>query len=278
MCFVATGTRYLESAYDTSAAQMRGSLLILSMAFLILVKTYGMYTRNLVQMLPSIDNGVTKISTGISVVLLVIYLLYNFFRYATHTAHWVGDYEEDSGDDENPPPRDQTSGTILAPIPATFFVLVSIALIIPCALIITTHLTLVSPRTAALYPLFIIPVCLKWELHLIALRSALTLDMEGMLSITIDGALRTLYLLCPLFVILSRILRIQPWNLSFDLDQIVMTALAVFIIARIMARGTSTFLDGGLLLAMYDYPSLARSHMERIALRTVKTQLTQKSL
>lgn len=254
MCFVAAGIRYAESAYDVRPAQTRGSLLILSMAFLILVKTYAMYTYNIAPLLPSIENGVTKISIAISVVLLVLYLLYNCFRYATHTAfydeHWVGDYDEESRDDENSPPRDETLGTILAPIPAIFFVLVTIALIVPCALVITTRLPLVSPRTAALYPLFIIPVCLKAPLHLIALRSALTLDMEGMLSITIDGALRTLYLLCPLFVILSRIFQDQPWNLSFDLDQIMMTALAVFIIAPIMSRGASTFLDGGLLLAI----------------------------
>lgn len=196
-----------------------------------------------------------NISTVISIVLLVLYGLYNFFRYRTHADffgdEWVGDYDPETSDEELSPPSDDTSGTLLAPIPAAVFALSSIALTVSCALVIMKHLPHVDPWIKSLYFLFILPVCLKSPLHSYAIRSAFKLDMNSVLDITIDGALRTLYLFCPLFVFLARIGDQHPaFMFLIGTDRILMMALASLIIGPMMNRGKSTFLDGALLLAM----------------------------
>ena len=220
----------------------------------LLFTTYA-YTYDMVTISVNVETGLGKISMGVSIVLLVLYVAYSFFRYRSHAAlyddHWVRDYQEESLDEEDLPPTDETS-EILAPIPALCFVISSIALIVPFALIVSTQLYLVNSRVKTLYPLFILPVCLKSPLHFIAFRYARLNDMEGALNISMDGALRVLYLLCSLLVILSRVLRQNPpLNLLFDFDQVLMTSLAVLIVSPILRRGKSTFLDGGMLLAMY---------------------------
>lgn len=40
-------------------------------------------------------------------------------------------------------------------------------------------------------------------------------------------------------------------NMVFELDELTVTFLATFILAPISARGSSTFLDGALILLMY---------------------------
>ena len=220
------------------------------MALVLLINFY-----NIVTLSSNTRTDLKDISTGISIVLLIIYSLYNYFRYKTHTSlfddEWVGDYDPETSDDGPSPPSDNTSGMLLAPVPAVVFTLSSIALIVPCALVVTNHLPFVDPRIKTLYAFFILPVCLKSPLHYYAIRSAIKLDLNTVLDITIDGALRTLCLLCPLFVFVSRIGRLdQPFMFLFELDRVLEMALAILIVGPMMARGTSTFLDGGLLLAM----------------------------
>lgn len=238
------------------------------MAFWLMV-----YTLDRVLSHPNMDQKdvLAPISSIISVVQVILYILYLFFRYITHPAyyeyeHWVDDYQPDipdaagldvtntdgrsenfgSHDNDERSSGDPTLGHFMA----SFLVLSSGALMLFFANSIVTNVILTGAATTRFYGLFVVPVCLKAALHGEVIFNACTGRMESTLDTTTNGALRVVYLLCPMFIFLSRILG-YPMNMVFDFDDIMVTALATFILAPIVARGSSTFLDGGLLLLMY---------------------------
>lgn len=232
------------------------------MAFLLMVYTMdlGLSYSNVGR-----QGVLAPISSSISIVLVILYILYLFFRYKTHAQlyeddHWVEDYQPDIPDLPGLDVRnadgqrrnlsshmddDRGPGHLIA----SFLAIFSCVLMVFFAISIVTHVVRIGASTTRFYGLFVVPVCLKAALHFEAIRDAFHARMESTLATTMNGALRAIYLLFPLFILVSRILR-YPMNLLFDLDDIMVTALATFILAPIMARGSSTFLDGGLLLIM----------------------------
>ena len=231
------------------------------------------YTIDLVlsQSSDSRQDVLAPITTGVSIVLVIVYTLYIFFRYKSHADfydndYWVDDYQPDISD---APGLDVTStdrqprklsndddGQSSSDLPeisyftAGFLALFSCALLVFFANSTMTHIVLTGAATSRFYALFVVPVCLKAALHFDVILDALTGRMESALATTTDGALRAMYLLFPMLISLSRILG-YSMDMAFALDEIMVTALATFILAPIAARGTSTFLDGGLLLLMY---------------------------
>ena len=212
------------------------------------------------------------IATGVSIVFVILYVLYIFFRYKTHAyfydnEYWVDDYQPDIPDtpgldvtdsdrqrrnllskgDDNQSSSDTPEIRRFA---ASFLALLSCVLLILLANSIMTQLIPMGAATLRFYGLFVVPVCLKAVLHGEVIVDASTGRMDAALATTMNAALRAMYLLFPIFICLSRILG-YTMDMVFAVDEIMVTALATFILGPISARGTSTFLDGGLLLLMY---------------------------
>ena len=213
-----------------------------------------------------------SIATGISITFVVVYVLYIFFRYRTHAQfydqeYWVDDYQPDitdapgldtSDNDQRrgllPSVGDDDRSSLDVPgiryFTASFLALLSCALLILLANSIITHIIPLGTATLRFYGLFVVPVCLKAALHWEVIISAFNGRMDAALATTTDGALRVMYILFPIFIFLSRLLG-YAMDMVFATDELIVTALATFTLNPIAARGTSTFLDGGLLLLMY---------------------------
>ena len=249
-------------------ASTRSALLNLAIAFLLMVYTVDLM---LPQSNESRQDVLAPIITGVSIILIILYILYTLLRYKTHAQlydddDWVDDYQPDiseaPGFDVTSTDRqhrnlsnnddDQSSSDMpeIRYSTAGFLVLFSFALLVFFANSIMTHIVLTGAVTSRFYGLFVIPVCLKAALHFDVILDAWTGRMESALGTTTDGALRAMYLVYPMLIFLSRILGYSI-DMAFAMDEIMVTALATFILAPIAARGTSTFLDGGLLLLMY---------------------------
>lgn len=211
------------------------------------------------------------IVTGVSVILVILYILYILFRHKTHAQlyddeYWVDDYQPDisdapgfemtNTDRQRRNPSDNDDGPSGTDMPEIRYFTAGLVALLSCALLvffansIMTHIVLTGAGTSKFYGLFVIPVCLKAALHFDVILDALTGKMESALATTMDGALRAMYLLYPMLIFLSRILG-HSMDMTFAWDEIIVTFLATFILAPIVARGRSTFLDGGLLLLMY---------------------------
>lgn len=206
------------------------------------------------------------IITGVSIILVILYILYIFFRYKTHAAlydnaYWVDDYQPDISDapefdvtntdrqhrnlSNNDDYHSSSDVPEISYFTAGFLALFSCSLLVYFANSTMTHIILTGIATSRLYGLFVIPVCLKATLHFDVILDASTGKMESALATTTNGALRAMYLLFPMLIFLSRMLG-YSMDMTFALDEIIVTALATFILAPIAARGTSTFLDGGI--------------------------------
>lgn len=263
---MAAGILHFESPYNYQTASTRSALLILSMAFLLIVYTVDFVLSGSIF---GRQEVLAVIDCVISVVLVILYILYLFFRYKSHAElydddDWVDDYQPDipeapgldvtnaDGGHRNLRDDNQSSedDPILRHLTAIFLALFSFALIVFFANWIVTHVILTGATTIRFYGLFVVPVCLKADLHGEVILDALRGRMESAMVTTTNGALRNLYLLFPISIFLSRILG-YPMNMVFEFDEIMVTALATFILAPIAARGRTTFLDGGLLLLMY---------------------------
>ena len=247
---------------------MRSALLNLAIAFLLIIYTMDFV---LLQSTDSRQDVLAPIITGVSIILVILYILYIFIRYKTHAElydnnYWVDDYQPDISDapgldvantdrqhrnlSNNDDDHSSSDMPEISYFTAGFLSLFSCTLLVFFANSTMTHLILTGAATSRFYGLFVIPVCLKAAQHFDVIHDALTGRMESALATTTNGALRAMYLLYPMLILLSRILG-YSMDMAFALDEIMVTFLATFILAPIAARGTSTFLDGGLLLLMY---------------------------
>ena len=228
----------------------QGSLLSLSTALLLVVFAFDATAIG-----ADSQRGVATISIGVSILSLILFTLFNCFRCYTHTAMfdqevWADDYQEEPA--RNDDTNNDTLGTVLAPIPAAISALLSFALIILCALIVKRDMSHMPQRIKHIYNYFVIPVLLKSPLHFDAVLAALKQNMDKVIDTTVGGTLQLLYLHFPILVLVSKIWDGQSSiTMLFEYDQVMILALAVFVLHPILSRGTSTFLDGGMLLVMY---------------------------
>jgi calcium/proton exchanger cax len=247
---VTGGIRSHQSSYNLNTGTTQGSLLSLSTALLLVVFVFDFAAIE-----ADSRSGVATISVGVSVLSVLLFTLFNCFRYYTHTARfdqeiWADDYQD--GPLRNDDASNDTMATILAPIPAAISALLSFALIIPCALIVTRNMSHTTQHVKSFYSYFVIPVLLKSPLHAGAVAAALKQDMGKVIDTTVGGTVQLLYLHFPVLVLLSQIRDgDNSMTMLFEYDQVIIMALAVFILNPILSRGTSTFLDGGMLLVMY---------------------------
>lgn len=127
------------------------------------------------------------ISSGVSVVLVILYVMYIFFRYKTHAQlyeddDWVDDYQPDIPDvagllvtnadarrrDRGSPGDDGLSredDPRLGYLTASIFALLSTTLMVLVADSVVTRIPLTGATTARFYGLFVVPICLKSALH-----------------------------------------------------------------------------------------------------------------
>lgn len=188
---------------------------------------------------------------AISVIMPILYILHNFFRFRTHAdlhAEEREDYEHE--EDGLQPFPDGHEIEIIPTIPACITALLTLASMTACVIYLVTNVSEASHSLAVPVGTFLVPVGLKISVHFTAIRNAYNNKMDRALTSVVGGTLRTIFLLAPIFVFFGLIIH-QPMTLLFDQLQVVVVALAMWLISPVMASGTSTFLNGAQLLLVY---------------------------
>ena len=197
-----------------------------------------------------IDTQLERLSFGVSIVLLLLYGLYLSFQHRTHAALYDDDDLVWNEEEQEYTRRDTQEMGFLNPLTAMAYATISFGLMAMCVVNLIPSLD--RSVTTLVYGLFIVPVCLKAAVHSFAIKAALCARMDDFLSSTMDGAIRMVFLFCPIFFFVAKILR-QPTTLLFGLEDVLATMLATWIVAPILGKGKTNFLDGALLLAMYEH-------------------------
>ncbi|KAG9224667.1 hypothetical protein CCMSSC00406_0002182 [Pleurotus cornucopiae] len=85
MCFFAGGLRFSEQDFDSTATGINSSLLSISVGAVILPTAYHFSLHTASEASPDERRGILKMSHGVSIILLFIYLSYLLFQLWSHT-------------------------------------------------------------------------------------------------------------------------------------------------------------------------------------------------
>ncbi|KAI9723157.1 MAG: hypothetical protein M1828_004260 [Chrysothrix sp. TS-e1954] len=289
MCFFAGGINRIEQNFNVTVAQTACSLLMLSVAALIIPTAFQNWS--------SADNAITlskipALSRGVSIILLFVYACYLFFQLHTHkdvynapsekvpkkkskkvkegdaskgiaqigagTAAGTGGgaagevlpkMEEANADD------DEEETPKLTVVWAVAALCISTALVGVCSEYLVDSISAVTAGGAVsteFVGLILLPIVGNAAEHVTALTVAIKDKMDLAIGVAIGSSLQIALLVLPLSVILGWIIGgAEPMTLNFDLFLIWLLFVAVLLVNYLIADGKSHWLEGILLMVTY---------------------------
>ncbi|MBI3953746.1 MAG: calcium/proton exchanger [Chloroflexi bacterium] len=232
LSMVAGGLKFKEQRFNTTAAGVSSTMLLLAVAGLALPSLYS-----LTQRAPPL-----AMSEAVSTVLAFIYLLGLAFTLVTHRHLFVAPRV---APDERQPRYGYRAATIL--------LLVSVGIIA-----LESHLFVGAIEPASqelgLSPTFIglvvIAILTNLPEHMAALTFARRNNVDLSLSIGLNSAIQIALFVVPLMVLISLVVG-NPLHLVFNPFELVSLILAVVIVNYLSSDGVCNWLEGAQLIAMY---------------------------
>ncbi|RPB06136.1 calcium/proton exchanger [Choiromyces venosus 120613-1] len=278
MAFIAGGYNRIEQNFNTTVAQTASSLLALAVGSLVVPTAFHIAG-------PS-NTGITELSRGTAVILLLVYGSYLFFQLKTHCDM----YNEPS---EKSPKRDhiEPAGKSLVnasanvshavamgkPRPdhqveeekeepdltlwaAIILLAASTALVAICAECLVDSIDdLVT--TAGLNRVFVglilLPIVGNAAEHATAVTVAVKDKMDLSIGVAIGSSMQIALLVIPFTVVLGWIIGEDKMTLYFDGFQVMILFVSVLLVNYLIQDGKSNYLEGNLLVALYVIIGLA---------------------
>jgi len=246
------GLRYKEQRFQPFAARVNASLMNLAV-IAILLPTAVDFTSN------GIDtNTMQRLSSGIAVVLILVYAMTLLFSMKTHSYLYdVGLAEQEQAElaDANLVEGEHNvnlwlwGGVLLG---ATLVVAFESEILVDSLSVATSQLGL----TALFTGVILVPIIGNAAEHATAVTVALKDKMDLSVSVAVGSSLQIAMFVAPVVVLAGWILG-QPMNLDFNPFELVAVAVAVLIANSVSSDGRSNWLQGTLLLATYAVLALA---------------------
>jgi len=195
-------------------------------------------------------------SRGSAGVLLILYLLYLFFQFRTHSDLFIeADQEEDSTEEERPSSNADTSESISAAHTwtAAIILFAATACIMGCS-----HFLIHSiDDTAAAFNLtkrfiaaILMPIASNAPEMVAVIAASRTTGKTGYaIGVIVGSILQIVLMVIPLLVILGWIIQ-QKMTLEFETFQITILFFAVLMVTRILRDIEYTYLHGVMLIEL----------------------------
>ncbi|KAI8068134.1 Sodium/calcium exchanger protein-domain-containing protein [Gilbertella persicaria] len=240
-CFFLGGLNRTEQKFNVTAAQTSCSLLALTTLSLLVPASFSAST-------PDEDTveSILQLSRGVSIVLLVVYVLYLLFQLKTHTFLY-----EDEADDEEMP------STTLA------FSVISL-LVLAC--VVSVHAEYLVGAIEGVVEswginqtfvgIILLPIVGNAAEHVSAVTFAMKDKMNLGIGIAISSSLQIGLLVTPVLVIAGWAIH-QPMTLFFEDFETIILFASVLIVNYLIQDGRSNWLEGVLLLSSYVIISMA---------------------
>ncbi|KAF8540808.1 Sodium/calcium exchanger protein-domain-containing protein [Trichophaea hybrida] len=274
--FLAGGFNRLEQKFNTTVAQTASSLLTVCCASLIVPTAFHMASA-------TGDAGITQLSRGTAVILLLVYASYLAFQLRTHVYLYSAESEKTPKGNvwrgEKPASITSSAGTAeehLQQQPKTeaeekeepeltlWFAItllaistVFVALCAECLVASIDHLVSSSGISRVFVGLILLPIVGNAAEHATAVTVAIKDKMDLTIGVAIGSSMQIALLVIPLIVILGWILGIDEMNLYFDGFQVMILFVTVLLVNYLIQDGKSNYLEGNLLLALYFIIALA---------------------
>ncbi|CDZ97067.1 calcium:hydrogen antiporter [Phaffia rhodozyma] len=258
MSFFASGFKFAESHFQVTAAQTMSSLLVLSCITLVVPAAYhsskidSSASSSIVNFLETDSSapqtGLLLLSRGTSLVLFFVYLAYLYFQLKSHASLFEADTED--VEEEEVSMGVWASGIALA--------LVTI-LTAFCA----DHLVSSIDETCQQWNipktfvgLILLPLVGNAAEHVTSIWMAMKGKMELVMGIAVGSSIQIAAGMIPLLVIIGWAMG-RELTLFFSNFETIILFVSVILVHVLIADGTSNWLEGLILMALYSVIALA---------------------
>ncbi len=246
------GIRYKEQTFQPFVARVNASLMNLAV-IAILLPTAMDFTSGGINIIT-----MQRLSTGVAIVLILIYALTLLFSMKTHSYLYdVGLAEQEQAElalsnlAEGEPSVNLWlwMGVLLG---ATLLVAVESELLVDSLSVATSQLGLTPLFTGVI----LVPIIGNAAEHATAVTVAMKDKMDLSVSVAMGSSLQIALFVAPVLVLAGWVMG-QPMDLNFNPFELVSVMVAVLITNSISSDGRSNWLEGTLLLATYTVLGLA---------------------
>lgn len=267
-CFIAGGITRVQQTFNQTVAQTMSSLMALATAGLLIPAAFHASLPE-----PKKDHGfpvpgtsddlILSLSRGVSIILLVLYVLYLFFQLKTHKALFEEQAQE--GDDGIITTSLPSDGVVkseekhLSVISSLSVLVVSTIFVSLCADYLVGSIDDIvesSGLSKTFIGLIVIPIVGNAAEHVTAIVVAMKDKMDLAIGVAVGSSLQIAIFVTPFMVIVGWIIDV-PMSLYFSTFETAILFVSVFITNLVILDGESNWLEGAMLLSTYLIVALA---------------------
>jgi Ca2+:H+ antiporter len=255
LSFLCGGVKHREQRFNRTAASILATALSLAAIALVIPTAF----HHVAAAVPVESGGWTllkeqRLSLGISVVLLVTYLLTLLFSLVTHRDYFIGEQLQGSAEDVGEELM-KTEGhaatwsrrrSMLVLLIATAFVALISEFLVGAVEQASQRLGL----TEVFVGVIVVAIIGNAAEHSSAVLMALRNKMDLSLGVALGSSLQIALFVAPLLVFASYLFG-QPMDLEFTTPEIIAVVVSIFIVHQVSSDGESNWLEGAQLLSVY---------------------------
>lgn len=252
MAFIAGGFNRIEQNFNTTVAQTASSLLALAVGSLIVPTAFHLAST-------AGDVGITELSRGTSIILLLVYASYLGFQLKTHSALYNAPSEKTpvrnphkqpaqalvsssamvgqaavTGASVPAPPQEEDEEepelTLWAALTLLAASTILVALCAECLVSSINHLVTTTHISRAFVGLVLLPIVGNAAEHATAVTVAVKDKMDLSISVAVGSSMQIALLVIPFIVVLGWCMGIEEMTLYFDGFQVMVLFVAVLLV------------------------------------------------
>jgi Ca2+:H+ antiporter len=204
-------------------------------------------------------NSILILSRGTAMILLVLYVLYLYFQFKSHSRLF-----EDSetlvpqdGTDELKEPKKGTTLVLSPPAAIATLFIVSITIAICAEYLVGTidDVIRILHVNKTFIGLIVLPIIGNAAEYISAAIAARRNKMDLAIGVSLGSSIQIALLVTPTLVLLGWTIQ-QPMSLSFEPFSAVVFFLSVIVVTGLVTDGESNYLEGAMLVGTYAVSSL----------------------
>lgn len=268
-CFIAGGLTRVQQTFNQTVAQTMLSLMALATAGLLIPAAFhasvpapkdspGPFPD------PNSDNDykILSLSRGVSVILLVLYILYLVFQLKTHKALFEEQAQEaDDGiitslPNEGLPKAEDDHLTVVGSLSVLVITTVLVSFCADFLVGAIDDIVELLGLSKTFIGLIVIPIVGNAAEHATAIIVAMKDKMDLAIGVAVGSSLQIAIFVTPFMVIIGWIIDV-PMSLYFSTFETAILFVSVFITNLVILDGESNWLEGAMLLSTYLIAALA---------------------
>ncbi|ABN65193.2 Ca2+/H+ antiporter [Scheffersomyces stipitis CBS 6054] len=269
-CFIAGGITRVQQTFNQTVAQTMSSLMALSTAGLLIPAAFhaslpSPKPKNGFPEPGSSDDLILSLSRGVSIILLVVYILYLVFQLKTHKALFEEQAQEaDDGIITAALPQvtedsQKEKGKHLNVFSSLTVLLLATILVSLCADYLVGSIDDIvesSGLSKTFIGLIVIPIVGNAAEHVTAIIVAMKDKMDLAIGVAVGSSLQIAIFVTPFMVLIGWVIDV-PMSLYFSTFETAVMVVSVFITNLVILDGESNWLEGAMLLSTYLIVALA---------------------